>query len=74
MYGENITKRKNEDSYCVVKKVGRKTHTFGRFKTFDEAKRWRDYFKKHNWNTGLINVDKCNGVIDKTKNVWDCFL
>jgi hypothetical protein len=63
---ENITKRKSENCYCVVKKVKGKVLTFGRFDTIEEAQMYRDYFRKHKWNIGLINVDKCNGVIDKT--------
>lgn len=63
---ENITKRKSENCYCVVKKVKGKVRTFGRFSTLEEARIYRDYFRKHNWNIGLINVDKCNGTIDKS--------
>lgn len=64
---KNITKRKCENCFCVVKKVQGKVRTFGRFNTIEEAQMYRDYFRKHNWNIGLINVNKCNGVVDKTK-------
>ena len=64
---EYIIKRKSENCYCVVKKVKGYIRTFGRFDTVEEAQMWRDYFQKHDWNIGLINVDKYNGVIDKSR-------
>ena len=63
----NVTYRKREDAYYIQKMINGHLYIFGKFKTLKEAEIWRDYFKRHNWNTGLIGVAETNGVIDKSR-------
>lgn len=61
---KNIYYFKNEDTYYIQKTIWGKRYYYGRFKTLEEAIKYRDYLESTDWSIKPKSIQ----TVNETKN------